>query len=74
MPREARPPTARRRARHTRCGAIVRTSSIVRKSSNYEAASALAPGNAASLRAFLACGFVPIGAEVLVEPDERDDG
>jgi hypothetical protein len=26
----------------------------------------VAPGNAASLRAFLACGFVPIGSEVLV--------
>jgi len=28
----------------------------------------VAPGNAASLRAFLACGFVPVGAEVLIEP------
>lgn len=28
----------------------------------------VAPGNAASLRAFLACGFVPIGAEVLIDP------
>lgn len=28
----------------------------------------VAPGNAASLRAFLGCGFVPIGAEVLVRP------
>jgi hypothetical protein len=28
----------------------------------------VAPGNAASLRAFLACGFVPIGAETLIEP------
>jgi hypothetical protein len=28
----------------------------------------VAPGNAASLRAFLAAGFVPIGAEVLIEP------
>ena len=28
----------------------------------------VAPGNAASLRAFLACGFVPIGAEVLLGP------
>ena len=27
----------------------------------------VAPGNAASLRAFLRCGFVPIGAEVLIE-------
>lgn len=29
----------------------------------------VAPGNAASLRAFLACAFVPIGSEVLIEPD-----
>jgi hypothetical protein len=28
----------------------------------------VAPGNAASLRAFLACGFTPIGAEVILEP------
>ena len=28
----------------------------------------VAPGNAASLRAFLACGFVPIGSEVLIHP------
>lgn len=28
----------------------------------------VAPGNAASLRAFLRCGFVPIGAETLIEP------
>jgi RimJ/RimL family protein N-acetyltransferase len=28
----------------------------------------VAPGNAASLRAFLACGFKPIGAEVIVHP------
>jgi hypothetical protein len=28
----------------------------------------VAPGNAASLRAFLACGFVPVGAEVIVHP------
>ena len=28
----------------------------------------VAPGNAASLRAFLACGFKPIGAEVVVHP------
>jgi hypothetical protein len=28
----------------------------------------VAPGNAASLRAFLACGFVPIGAEVIIHP------
>lgn len=29
----------------------------------------VAPGNAASLRAFLAAGFVPIGAETLIRPD-----
>ncbi len=28
----------------------------------------VAPGNAQSLRAFLACGFVPIGSEVLIRP------
>jgi hypothetical protein len=28
----------------------------------------VAPGNAASLRAFLSCGFVPIGAETLLHP------
>ncbi len=28
----------------------------------------VSPGNAASLRAFLAAGFVPIGAETLIEP------
>jgi RimJ/RimL family protein N-acetyltransferase len=28
----------------------------------------VAPGNAASLRAFLSCGFVPIGAETLLTP------
>ncbi len=28
----------------------------------------VAPGNAASLRAFLACGFAPIGAEVIIHP------
>jgi hypothetical protein len=27
----------------------------------------VAPGNAASLRAFLACGFLPIGSEVIIE-------
>ncbi len=31
----------------------------------------VAPGNAASLRAFLACGFVPIGSEVLIERGSR---
>ncbi|MCX5263068.1 hypothetical protein [Streptomyces sp. NBC_00199] len=30
---------------------------------------AVAPGNARSLRAFLAAGFTPVGAEVLVRPD-----
>jgi hypothetical protein len=29
----------------------------------------VSPGNANSLRAFLACGFVPIGGEVLVHPE-----
>jgi len=28
----------------------------------------VAPGNAASLRAFLSCGFAPIGAEILLQP------
>jgi RimJ/RimL family protein N-acetyltransferase len=28
----------------------------------------VAPGNAASLRAFLSCGFAPIGAETLLRP------
>jgi hypothetical protein len=28
----------------------------------------VAPGNASSLRAFLACGFVPVGSEVLITP------
>jgi hypothetical protein len=31
----------------------------------------VAPGNAASLRAFLSCGFVPIGAETLLRPDHE---
>lgn len=31
----------------------------------------IAPGNAASLRAFLHCGFVPIGAETLIEPQRN---
>ncbi|OAH14515.1 hypothetical protein [Streptomyces jeddahensis] len=30
---------------------------------------AVSPGNARSLRAFLACGFTPIGSEVLLRPD-----
>jgi L-amino acid N-acyltransferase YncA len=30
---------------------------------------AVSPGNARSLRAFLAVGFVPIGSEVLIRPD-----
>jgi hypothetical protein len=29
---------------------------------------AVAPGNARSLRAFLATGFVPLGSEVLIMP------
>jgi hypothetical protein len=29
---------------------------------------AVAPGNARSLRAFLGCGFVPIGSEVVIQP------
>ena len=32
---------------------------------------AVAPGNARSLRAFLAAGFVPIGSEVLIRPQQR---
>jgi hypothetical protein len=28
----------------------------------------VAPGNAASLRAFLSCGFTPIGSEILIGP------
>jgi hypothetical protein len=31
----------------------------------------VAPGNAASLRAFLSCGFTPIGAETLVVPSRN---
>ncbi len=31
----------------------------------------VAPGNAASLRAFLSCGFTPIGAETLLLPSEK---
>ena len=31
----------------------------------------VAPGNASSLRAFLSCGFVPIGAETLLLPSEK---
>lgn len=30
---------------------------------------AVSPGNARSLRAFLSQGFVPVGSEVLIEPD-----
>ncbi|WP_051716134.1 hypothetical protein [Streptomyces bikiniensis] len=32
---------------------------------------AVSPGNARSLRAFLACGFTPIGSEVLLRPERR---
>ena len=31
----------------------------------------VSPGNAASLRAFLACGFVPIGSEILIRRGSR---
>lgn len=31
----------------------------------------VAPGNAASVRAFLRCGFVPIGAETLIRPPTK---
>jgi hypothetical protein len=31
----------------------------------------IAPGNAASLRAFLSCGFTPIGAETLLRPAQE---
>jgi RimJ/RimL family protein N-acetyltransferase len=34
----------------------------------------VSPGNAASLRAFLAAGFTPIGSEVLVHPERRHLG
>ncbi|PJN29089.1 hypothetical protein [Kitasatospora sp. CB02891] len=33
---------------------------------------AVSPGNARSLRAFLACGFTPIGSEVLLRPHRPD--
>jgi GNAT superfamily N-acetyltransferase len=33
----------------------------------------IAPGNAASVRAFLAAGFTPVGAEVLLAPANRPD-
>jgi hypothetical protein len=29
---------------------------------------AVAPGNACSLRAFLAAGFTPVGSEVIIQP------
>ncbi len=32
----------------------------------------VAPGNAASLRAFLSCGFIPIAAETLIRPATTD--
>jgi hypothetical protein len=34
---------------------------------------AVSPGNARSLRAFLAAGFVPLGSEALIEPGRGDD-
>jgi hypothetical protein len=33
---------------------------------------AVSPGNARSLRAFLACGFAPVGSEVLLRPARGD--
>ncbi|MFJ9174300.1 hypothetical protein [Streptomyces sp. NPDC102360] len=33
---------------------------------------AVSPGNARSLRAFLACGFTPLGSEVIVRPARPD--
>ena len=33
----------------------------------------VAPGNAASVRAFLACGFTPIGSEILLGPGRALD-
>lgn len=33
---------------------------------------AVSPGNARSLRSFLACSFVPIGSEVLIRPASRN--
>lgn len=35
---------------------------------------AVAPGNARSLRAFLACGFTPLGSEVLLRPAVPQEG
>ncbi|WP_330242436.1 hypothetical protein [Streptomyces sp. NBC_00525] len=35
---------------------------------------AVAPGNARSLRAFLGCGFVPVGSEVLLRPERPATG
>ncbi|MFJ2897314.1 hypothetical protein ACIO87_20815 [Streptomyces sp. NPDC087218] len=35
---------------------------------------AVAPGNARSLRAFLACGFIPIGSEALLRPRRHGTG
>jgi hypothetical protein len=32
---------------------------------------AIPPGNARSLRSFLACGFIPLGCEVLIRPADR---
>jgi hypothetical protein len=32
---------------------------------------AVSPGNARSLRAFLACGFTPIGSEVVIRPERE---
>ncbi|MEV6008739.1 hypothetical protein AB0M29_18210 [Streptomyces sp. NPDC051976] len=35
---------------------------------------AVSPGNARSLRAFLACGFTPLGSEVLLRPEREQPG
>lgn len=34
---------------------------------------AVSPGNARSLRAFLACGFIPLGSEVILRPVRTED-
>lgn len=33
---------------------------------------AVAPGNARSLRSFLACGFQPLGSEVVLRPERQE--
>ena len=49
-------------------GRALITAGLAVASSNDLVWAQVAPGNAASLRAFLACGFVPIGSEVLIRP------